>query len=198
MNSISTTRSNKVFCLIGPSGTGKDELKFNSDLPYLVFYLDRKMREGEVEGENGYFISPEEFEAKKKAGFFIAHDTYAGGSYGVCQGELLKLESSPVISIATWDIFSQIKESFDKMDGYSSNEVVSIFVHTPREDLKTRMIKQGRAKEEIRARIDRADIDYAMSSKCDYIIENLNGQFDSALYQLMKILVAESFGKKTA
>ncbi|PVC75149.1 hypothetical protein C2I27_04485 [Priestia megaterium] len=60
--------------------------------------------------------------------------------------ELLKLESSPVISIATWDIFSQIKESFDRMDGYSSNEVVSIFVHTPREDLKTRMIKQGEQK----------------------------------------------------
>ncbi|MFB6496716.1 hypothetical protein ACWGO7_08035 [Bacillus haynesii] len=44
------------------------------------------------------------------------------------------------------------------------------------------MIRQGRNKEEIRARLDRADIDYAASSKCDY--SNEKGDIKNAVCEI--------------
>jgi guanylate kinase len=189
----SATPLHKVFCLIGPSGTGKSVLASKIPLPEVVSYRTRAIRTGEVDGVNGHFITKEEFLAKKDQNLWIAETEYSGEYYGITQGELVELEDSPMVYVIDWEGVEVFEKDISKIEGYSKDQIVRVFIHTPREDLETRMQRQGRDRAEIRARLDRADRDYANRGKCDYVIHNTNGELDTAAYQLMKIILEESF-----
>lgn len=193
MTSISKTRLNKVVCIIGPSATGKSALTHELGLPEVVSYRTRKIRDHETDGVNGHFVTEEEFLAIQDKGLMIAETFYAGNYYGITQGEILQLEDSPMTYVIDWDGVITLRETFDKLEGYDPEQIISIFIHTDREDLKTRMIKAGRGKEEIKARLDRADRDYAASSKCDYVVKNVNGMLEKTAYEVMKIIMKETF-----
>lgn len=193
MTSTSKTRLNKIFCIIGPSGTGKNTLAREIPLPEVVSYRTRDIRDGEVDGKDGHFITKEEFIKMRTMGMWIAETDYAGNFYGITQGELLELEDKPMTYVIDWDGVETLRESITKIEGYSPEQIVTIFLHTPREDLKMRMMIRGTDKETIKARLDRADRDYASSSKCDYVVENANGQLDKAALDIMKIIMKESF-----
>ncbi|MBU5262184.1 guanylate kinase [Bacillus atrophaeus] len=186
----STTHLNKVYCLIGPSGAGKSSLARDLGLPEVISYRTRQeLRPGEIDGVDGHFISKEEFLKMKEQNLWITDTEYAGEYYGITQGELLELENSPMIYVIDLPGLELFKDGIEKIEGYSRDQIVSIFIHTPRKDLEARMIRQGRNKEEIRARLDRADRDYAASGKCDYVVSNENGEMKNALCEILKIIV---------
>jgi guanylate kinase len=182
----------KVFCLIGPSGAGKNKLAAQLPLPEVISYRTREIGKGEVDGVHGHFITKAEFRKMKEQDLWIAETDYAGNFYGITQGELLELEETPMIYVVDWDGVTTLKEGLNKIIGYNDSQVISIFIHAPREDLETRMIKRDRNKEEIKVRLDRADQDYAVSGKCDYVIENKNGEMDAAICEILKIILKES------
>ncbi len=191
--STSKTRLNKIYCLVGPSGTGKSALIQRIPLPSVISYRTRNKRDGEVNGIDGHFISKEQFLEMDKDNLWIAKTDYAGNYYGITQGEILELEDKPMVYVIDWNGVITLKESFSKLQGYDPSQIASIFIHTPREDLESRMIIQGRRKDEIRARLDRADRDYSASGKCDYLIENRNDEIENAAYEIMKIILETSF-----
>lgn len=191
--STSTIHLNKIFCLIGPSGSGKDTLASMIPLPQVVSYRTRSMREGEINGVHGHFISKKQFIEIQEQGLWIAETIYDGNYYGITQGELLALEESPMLYVIDWEGVDKFRKGISKIKGYSADQIVTIFLHTPRQDLELRMIKRGTDKEVIRARLDRADRDYASSSKCDYVVHNFNGEKTAAAYEIMKIILKESF-----
>lgn len=194
MASTSTTLSNKVFCIVGPSGTGKDAIAFNIPLPRVVSYRTRELRAGEEDGIHGHFISKKEFLHMKEEDLWIAETDYAGNYYGITQGELIPLEDKPMLYVIDWPGVMTLRHAFVMMDGYSPKDIVSIFIHTPREDLEARMIhRKGMSKDEIKIRLDRADRDYAASSRCDYVVENTNGNLEHTIAEVMKIILKESF-----
>lgn len=194
MTLTSKTQSmNKIFCLIGPSGTGKDTLAQQIPLPQVVSYRTRQPRKGEIDGVHGHFITVEEFKEKQLQDLWIADTLYAGNYYGITQGELFELEESPMLYVIDWDGVKTLKKGISNIAGYSPEQVITIFIHTPREDLRSRMIIRGTDKETIKARLDRADRDYAASSKCDYVVENCNGEMDAAIASIMKIILKETF-----
>lgn len=191
--STSKIQSNKIFCLVGPSGTGKSVIAESIPLPQVVSYRTREPRAGEVDGLHGHFISKEKFLEMKKQDLWIAETLYSGNYYGITQGELLELEQAPMVYVVDWDGVVTLKYALSHLIGYDPEQVVSIFIHTPREDLETRMLKQGRDKTEIKARLDRADRDYAVNQNCDYVIQNLNGMFDTTLCEIMKVIIKEGY-----
>lgn len=194
MTLTSTTLSNKIFCLVGPSGTGKNEIANHLYLPEIISYRTREKRPGDIEGVNGYFISKKEFLRMEQEDLWIAKTNYVDNYYGITQAELFQLEESPMTYVVDLPGIETLKNALDKLEGYSSDQVVSIFIHTPREDLESRMLRRGKqSKEEIKARIDRADRDYASSKQCDYIVENHNGSLERTVYEVMKIIMQESF-----
>lgn len=192
-STLRTHLMNKVFCLIGPSGTGKSELEKTIPLPKVVSYRTRQPRKGEIDGVHGHFITDKEFKEKQVQDLWVAETEYAGHLYGITQGELLELEYSPMLYVIDWDGVETFKKGISKIEGYSPEQIVTIFIHTPREDLRTRMVVRGTDKDTIKARLDRADRDYASSSRCDYVIENRNGEIETAAYEIMKIILKESF-----
>lgn len=194
MTSILKTNLNKVFCFVGPSGTGKDTIARMIPLPQVVSYRTRDIRKGEIDGVHGHFISKERFEEMARENIWIAETDYAGNFYGITQGELFELEHSPMLYVIDWEGIEKFREGISQIEGYSPEQIVTIFIHTPRQDLETRMRHRGTDKEVIKARLDRADRDYASSFKCDYVVENRNGELENTAYEIMKIILKESFG----
>ena len=72
----------------GPSGVGKGTVrKALFDIPkhnltYSLSMTTRKMRPGEVDGKDYYFVSKEEFEKKIEEGKLLEHAEFVGNYYG--------------------------------------------------------------------------------------------------------------------
>jgi len=77
----------KLFVMSGSSGVGKgtlikEFLRRNPDFKLSVSCTTRKPREGEVHGENYFFLSREEFQACIERGEFLEWAEFSGNLYG--------------------------------------------------------------------------------------------------------------------
>ena len=80
--------------LSGPSGVGKDTVmqkvleKYPEKFKKGVTHTSRKMRPGEKEGFNYYYVSEEEFLKLKDQDGLVEHNFYNGNYYGLSKKEL--------------------------------------------------------------------------------------------------------------
>jgi guanylate kinase len=86
-------RMAKVFVITGPSGVGKgtlikELLKEVPDLELSVSATTRSPREGEVDGRDYHFLTPEEFERRVEEKDFLEFATYSGNRYGTLRSEV--------------------------------------------------------------------------------------------------------------
>ena len=77
----------------GPSGSGKSTLIKHLMSRAAAFRMSiscttRKMREGEVDGEDYFFLEPAEFEKKIEDGEFFEYQIYNGNYYGTLHSEM--------------------------------------------------------------------------------------------------------------
>jgi guanylate kinase len=86
-------RMAKVFVITGPSGVGKgtlikELLERVPDLELSVSATTRAPREGEVDGRDYHFLTPEEFDERIAAEDFLEFATYSGNLYGTLRSEV--------------------------------------------------------------------------------------------------------------
>jgi len=85
----------KVFVITGPSGVGKGTLisQLLERVPGLelsVSATTREPREGEENGRDYHFLSPQEFDRRIEADDFLEFATYSGNRYGTLRSEVRK------------------------------------------------------------------------------------------------------------
>ena len=85
--------ASKVFVITGPSGVGKgtlirELLKAVPDLELSVSATTRGPREGEVDGRDYHYLTPEQFEQRKDEDDFLEFATYSGNRYGTLRSEV--------------------------------------------------------------------------------------------------------------
>lgn len=83
----------KVFVITGPSGVGKgtlirELLQRVPDLELSVSATTREPREGEADGRDYHFLTPEEFERRIEEKDFLEFATYSGNRYGTLRSEV--------------------------------------------------------------------------------------------------------------
>jgi guanylate kinase len=83
----------KVFVITGPSGVGKgtligELLRRVPDLELSISATTRQPREGEVDGRDYHFLTPEEFDRRVEAEDFLEFATYSGNLYGTLRSEV--------------------------------------------------------------------------------------------------------------
>ena len=85
----------KLIVVSAPSGAGKTSivhflLKQNLDLSFSVSACNRDKREGEIEGEDYYFLSTKDFKNRIKENAFLEwEEVYQGRYYGTLNSETL-------------------------------------------------------------------------------------------------------------
>ncbi len=82
-----TARPGLLLVMAGPSGVGKSTLvaRVREHIPEIEFSVScttRPRRTGEVDGVDYFFVTPDEFAARRDAGDFLEHATVHGNSYG--------------------------------------------------------------------------------------------------------------------
>jgi len=174
----------KIYAFIGASGTGKTTLVNILDIPELISHTTRLPRKGESEGSPYYFSTSRQMEGLEK----VEEAEYAGNHYALSKREVdNKLEQfDKVCVIMEKDGIRQIKDYF-KND--PSIEIVVIYIHSPIEDIISRL-QRDRKTEEINQRLKHMieNNEMYIPSFADFVVVNKNNELNKALEQLCFII----------
>ena len=175
----------------GPSGVGKGTVRKalfempKHNLTYSISMTTRKMRPGEVDGKDYYFVSKEEFEGKINDGKFLEYAEFVGNYYGTPLdkvNEQLDAGNEVVLEIEV-EGAQQVKQKMP--------DCVMIFIVPPgKQALYDRLKGRGTESEEvIQERIAKANREFAKANLYDYIV--VNDEVNNAADRIMAIIRAE-------
>lgn len=191
-----THRAGKLIVISGPSGAGKTTLlkRLFDDCPELrasVSATTRAPRPGEVDGQDYYFLSREEFERRREAGDFLeCFEVFSSGTwYGTLESEVAPSLAGGKSIILEIDV----KGTLAIRQRY--HEAVTIFVHPssttdPEQDLaeiERRLRSRGTESEEaIQSRLAVARRELTLSATYQHQV--INDDVERAVRQIREII----------
>lgn len=190
--SSNSTQKGKLIILVAPSGSGKTTiakrlLKEFKKVKFSISATTRDPREGEQNGKDYFFLSPEKFDKKINDDCFLEWEEFYNGSrYGTLRSEVDKLIESgyfPLLDI-------EVKGALNVKKTYGSQSI-SIFIQPPSiEELKRRLVKRGTEDNaSLATRLERAEKELRYAEKFDYVVTN--DDLETAYKQVTTIV--ESF-----
>lgn len=179
----------KVIIFSAPSGSGKTTLVKHglSVIPQLSFSISattRPPRGEEKDGQDYYFLTPEEFRAKiSEDGFVEFEEVYTDKYYGTLKSEVERIWKEGKVVIFDVDVKGgiRLKEIF-------GDKALSIFVMPPSiAELEQRLIKRNTdCAETIKTRVEKAGEEMTYQKHFDKII--VNTDLDTAKAEVEKII----------
>lgn len=103
------SKAGLLLVMTGPSGVGKSTLvrRVQEDLPEVRFSVScttREPRKGEVHGREYFFVSPDEFAARRSRGEFLEHAEVHGNCYGTLRDHVMDEVSSGAVMLLDIDV----------------------------------------------------------------------------------------------
>ena len=179
-----------LLVLSAPSGAGKGTIikrlmDDDRSLKLSVSATTRSPRPGEVDGEDYFFLSREEFDGLVKNGEMLEHAEYVGNCYGTPKGPVESwLEDGQ-------DVILEIDVQGGQQVKKIMPECVSIFILPPSmKELENRL--RGRSTEMdavVDARLQAAREEVRHAEEYDYVV--INDTVDKAVEDIKTIIAAE-------
>ena len=179
-----------LFIISSPSGGGKgtlirEVLRTVPNIGYSVSFTTRAIRDGEVQGKDYFFVSPEEFEKLIEAGEFLEYANVHGNFYGTSRTQVEKEISIGRDIILEIDV--QGAESIQRL----IPESVGIFILPPSyQILRDRLIRrQTESEENLAIRLGNSKGEVQRFKEFEYIV--INDEIAGATLNLQSIILAE-------
>lgn len=182
-------QAGSLFLISAPSGAGKTSLvnaALNADpkLVVSVSHTTRPARGGEVDGENYFFVSDDQFVQMIDEGKFLEHANVFGKQYGTSKAEVAAKRAlgQDVILEIDWQGAQQVREAIP--------DAISVFVLPPSmEELAARLTSRGEdTAQSIEKRLGEAKLDMSQAIHFDYLV--INADFETALQDFANIVHA--------
>lgn len=175
----------------GPSGVGKGTIRKalfqipDNNFCYSVSMTTRPPRKGEIDGQDYFFVSREEFERRIKENGFLEYAEFVGEYYGTPLDYIEKQMEAGKEVIVEIEVQGAL-QVHDKIP-----EAVFIFIVPPsKKALIERLKKRGTdSPEKIINRINKAEREYSLAYKYDYIV--VNDEVRNAADRIYAIIRAE-------
>ena len=184
-------RKGLMLVLSSPSGAGKTTLCkkiIDSDKEILmsVSATTRPKRKSEKNAKDYFFLNEEDFNLKKKSGYFVETAKVFDFYYGTPK-DFIEDNLSKGIDI----IFDLDWQGTQKLSDYSKNDLVSIFILPPSTKvLKQRLKKRAEDSDEIVSkRMSKAKSEISHWVEYDYVL--INDNLEKCLYAIQNIIKAE-------
>jgi len=177
-----------LFILSGPAGTGKGTLRKRlcEEIPDMVFSVScttRKIRPGEVDGQDYNFISKNDFEAKITRGEFLEWAEVHGNYYGTMRSNIERVlnEGRDVLLEIDVQGHAQVKSHMP--------EAISIFITAPSLDEIERRLRGRRTEtqDQLNTRLRNAAMEMKHAGEYDHVVINDDLQrAENELIELVK------------
>ncbi|OQX93461.1 MAG: guanylate kinase [Tenericutes bacterium 4572_104] len=175
----------------GPSGVGKGTIRKalfeipDNNFCYSVSMTTRKPREHEVDGQDYFFVTREEFERRIKENGFLEYAEFVGEYYGTPIDYIEKQMEAGKEVIVEIEVQGALQIQEKNLDA------VFIFIVPPsKKALIERLKNRGTdSKEVIKKRVEKAEREYKLAYKYDYIV--VNDEVYNAADRIYAIIRAE-------
>ncbi len=179
----------KLIIFSAPSGTGKTTivkqlLQIGLPISFSISATSRAMRQGEIDGVDYYFFSPQDFKQKIDQQEFLEwEEVYKNQYYGTLKSELYRIWSKNMHVIFDVDVVGglNIKKQFQ-------DKALSVFIMPPSlEELKNRLQSRGTETEEsLQKRLQKAEQELSFAPKFDKVV--LNDNLEQAVEQTYNLV----------
>lgn len=178
----------KLIVLSSPSGGGKSTLAnylmtLYPEIRFSVSCTTRKIRAGEVNGKDYFFLTKEEFEEKVANGEFAEFEQIFGNYYGTLKSEIKKHLNSGNSILFDVDVKGAVslRKNFPE-------DTLLIFIYPPSfDELQRRLQKRStESPEELNTRLERAKEELTYQTRFDH--EILNDVLQDAFDHLERVI----------
>jgi guanylate kinase len=196
MLNSSFQRTGILFVLSAPSGAGKttlcSALRHKPDFVYAVSCTTRAPRSGEIEGEDYYFLSSEEFDRRVMAGEFLEYAEVHGSKYGTLKNPVIKNLGKGIDVLIDIDTkgAATIRACSDP---FIIEALVDVFIMPPNlEELRRRLMKRGtETDEQIATRLQNAAAEMERWREYKYTL--ISGSMEEDIEKFRAVMRAERY-----
>lgn len=165
----------RLIIVAGPSGSGKTTIVRHllGAFPRLAFSISacsRNKRHGEIDGEDYYFLTAEQFQEKINSGKFLEwQEVYPGSYYGTLRTEVERLWKADRHVIFDIDVKGalNLKNSF-------GTRAIALFIKPPSVEALEQRLRERNTESPnfLSQRIDKAMLELSYAPEFDKIIPN--------------------------
>lgn len=184
-------RRGLMLVLSSPSGAGKTTisrrlLQSDSDIVMSVSATTRPPRPNEIDGQDYFFVSEDEFDRMIQSGELLEHATVFGRRYGTPRSAVTNALNSgkDVLFDIDWQGTQQLRQQ-------ARDDMVSVFIFPPsKEELERRLrIRAQDSEVVVRQRMAKATDELSHWAEYDYLVKN--DDIQHALGEVEEILRVE-------
>ena len=157
---------NKII-LIGKAAAGKDHMRKvleGRGFIYGTSYTTRPPREGEIDGQDYYFISEKDFKRFADNKYWYEYVEFNGWYYGTSYDQFKK----------NCNLFVMTPKGVEAINPIDRKDCTIIYLDIPLETRTKRLKERGDLNDKIQRRIDADEVDFKDFKDYDILINNSN------------------------